>query len=114
VESHDRLYVEWHRAWPCYRHCLHDGHREFVLLLPRRRPSEFNWLQHALLPALAALVLCLPLRGVVASTLPSGGGKAPMTYIPYLGIDWVVLGKYTGYLTRFRSELLLGMGKVFE
>ena len=37
-----------------------------------------------------------------------------MTYIPYLGIDWVVLGKYTGYLTRFRSELLLGMGKVFE
>ena len=80
----------------------------------RRRPSEFNWLQHALLPALAALVLGLPLRGVVASTLPSGGGKAPMTYIPNLGIDWVVLGKYTGYLTRFRSELLLGMGKVFE
>jgi hypothetical protein len=37
-----------------------------------------------------------------------------MTYIPYLGIDWVVLGKYKGCLTRFRSELLLGMGKVFE
>ena len=81
----------------------------------RRRPSEFNWLQHALLPALAALVLCLPLRGVVASTLPSGGGIAPMTYIPYLGIAWVVLGSlYTGYLTRFKSELLLSMGKVFE
>ncbi|MCB8881443.1 APC family permease [Acidisoma cellulosilytica] len=81
----------------------------------RRRGAEFSWIKHALVPLIATLLLLLPLKGVLMSTLPVGGGTAPMTAVPYVVGIWIVFGVlYSLWLARFRKSVMTGMGRAFE
>jgi amino acid transporter len=81
----------------------------------RRHTSEFHIVKHAIVPLIATLLLYLPLRGVIQSTLPANGVVSPMVSVPIIVAAWLIIGVlYTFYLSNFRKEVLDGMGKVFE
>ncbi|WAH36812.1 hypothetical protein [Alicyclobacillus dauci] len=80
-----------------------------------RRIGQFHWFKHFVMPLIATALLYMPITGVIMSTLPSGGGTAPMTYIPYVVVGWIVLGiLYMFYLSAKRKEVFEHMGSVFE
>ena len=81
----------------------------------RRQGAEFSWNKHALVPGIASLLLLLPLKGVLMSTLPAGGGTAPMTAVPYVVGIWILVGVgYAIWLGHWRKNVMIGMGRVFE
>jgi amino acid transporter len=81
----------------------------------KNQTTEFNAVKHLIVPIISTLLLLIPFKGVIMSTLPSGGGTAPMTYIPYVVVVWILLGIfYVYYLSTRKKEVLAEMGKVFE
>ncbi|WAH38726.1 APC family permease [Alicyclobacillus dauci] len=80
-----------------------------------RKIGEFHWFKHFVMPLIATALLYMPLKGVIMSTLPAGGGTAPMIYIPYVVGGWIVLGIiYMVRLSTSRKEVFEQMGAVFE
>jgi amino acid transporter len=80
-----------------------------------RKIGEFHWFKHGVMPLVATILLYMPMKGVIMSTLPAGGGKAPMTYIPYVIVGWFLLGiLYTIFLSTKRKQVFENMGSVFE
>lgn len=78
-------------------------------------PAEFSIFKHVIVPIIAVALLYLPLKGVIMSTLPSGGGVAPMTYVPWVALGWIVFGiVYMFYLNKNKSNTFSAIGKVFE
>jgi amino acid transporter len=81
----------------------------------KRHTSEFNIVKHAVVPLVATVLLYLPLKGVIQSTLPSSGAASPMTSVPYIVAIWMVVGViYTYYLLKYKKNTFESMGKVFE
>jgi amino acid transporter len=81
----------------------------------RRHTSEFNVFKHAVVPVIATVLLYLPLRGVIQSTLPQNGQMTHMVSVPIIVVVWILFGVlYTLYLRKFRTDVFEGMGKVFE
>lgn len=86
-----------------------------LFLYYKRKTNEFNFLKHVIVPLIATIILLLPLKGVISSTLPSGGGAAPMTSVPYFVGIWLILGiVYTIYLNVKRKDIFKGMGRAFD
>jgi amino acid transporter len=81
----------------------------------RRHTSEFHVVKHAIIPIIATVLLYLPLKGVIQSTLPSQAGASPLISVPYIVGGWLILGVlYTFYLIKYKKGTFEGMGKVFE
>jgi amino acid transporter len=81
----------------------------------RRHTSEFHIVKHAIIPIIATILLYLPFKGVIQSTLPANAGTSPMISVPYIVGGWLILGGiYTFYLLKYKKETFEGMGKVFE
>jgi len=77
--------------------------------------SEFGIVKHVVMPIIAIILLYLPLKGVIMSVLPAGGGAAPFIYIPYVVLAWIIIGAlYMMYLYKSKTEVFQGMGRVFE
>ncbi|MDB4867898.1 MAG: family permease [Cohnella sp.] len=81
----------------------------------KQYPAEFSVFKHVIVPLIAVALLYLPLKGVIMSTLPSGGGVAPMTYVLWVALGWIVFGvAYMFYLNKNKSNTFSNIGKVFE
>jgi amino acid transporter len=58
----------------------------------RRHTSEFNVFKHAVVPVIATVLLYLPLRGVIQSTLPQNGQMTYMISVPIIVAVWILFG----------------------
>lgn len=64
----------------------------------RKRRTQFNWLRHALCPALATLIIL----GIFLAVFIAPG-DAPLSYVPYILVVWMLIGG--GLLFALRGKL---------
>jgi len=72
--------------------------------------AEFGLIQHAILPAIAAALMLLPVYGQLWP-VPAW----PNNLVPYVMLAWLIVGaSYLVFLRARRPELVRAMGRVFE
>jgi amino acid transporter len=71
---------------------------------------EFSMVKHGVLPVVGALLMLLPIYGLVWP-VPA----YPSNLVPWITIGWLLAGGlYLVFIHKRRSDLLAAMGRVFE
>jgi amino acid transporter len=76
----------------------------------RDYPDEFSMVRHGVFPVLGALLMLLPVWGLVWP-VPA----YPINLVPWITLGWLIVGGvYLWVIHRYRHHLLGAMGRVFE